>query len=149
MKEQVREQAEEILKKLTLEEKIGMIHGAALFQTAGVERLGIPPLKMSDGPMGVRQEFEPANWKTIDHTDDYVTYLPCNSALASTWSRDLACEIYLPAFHDAVTKGDAYTIMGAYNKIYGEHCCQSDFLLKKILREEWRYDGVVIHRGSS
>lgn len=53
-------------------------------------------------------------------------------------------EIYLPAFHDAVTKGDAYTIMGAYNKIYGEHCCQSDFLLKKILREEWGYDGVVI-----
>lgn len=234
MNKQIREQAEEILKKLTLEEKIGMIHGAALFQTAGVERLGIPPLKMSDGPMGVRQEFEPANWKTIDHTDDYVTYLPCNSALASTWSRDLAyamgsvlgeeargrgkdvilapgvnikrsplcgrnfeyfsedpyltkelavpyikgvqlwdvaaCvkhfaannqeterlwvdvdidenvlrEIYLPAFHDAVTKGDAYTIMGAYNKIYGEHCCQSDFLLKKILREEWGYDGVVI-----
>ena len=35
-------------------------------------------------------------------------------------------------------------IMGAYNKIYGEHCCQSDFLLKKILREEWGYDGVVI-----
>ena len=234
MKEQIREQAQEILKKLTLDEKIGMIHGAALFQTAGVERLGIPPLKMSDGPMGVRQEFEPANWKTIDHTDDYVTYLPCNSALASTWSRDLAyamgsvlgeeargrgkdvilapgvnikrsplcgrnfeyfsedpyltkelavpyikgvqlwdvaaCvkhfaannqeterlwvdvdidenvlrEIYLPAFHDAVTKGDAYTIMGAYNKLYGEHCCQSDFLLRKILREEWGYDGVVI-----
>ena len=234
MKEQIREQAQEILKKLTLDEKIGMIHGAALFQTAGVERLGIPPLKMSDGPMGVRQEFEPANWKTIDHTDDYVTYLPCNSALASTWSRDLAyamgsvlgeeargrgkdvilapgvnikrsplcgrnfeyfsedpyltkelavpyikgvqlwdvaaCvkhfaannqeterlwvdvdidenvlrEIYLPAFHDAVTKGNAYTIMGAYNKLYGEHCCQSDFLLRKILREEWGYDGVVI-----
>ena len=71
MNKQIREQAEEILKKLTLEEKIGMIHGAALFQTAGVEKLGIPPLKMSDGPMGVRQEFEPANWKTIDHTDDY------------------------------------------------------------------------------
>ena len=34
--------------------------------------------------------------------------------------------------------------MGAYNKLYGEHCCQSDFLLHKILREEWGYDGVVI-----
>lgn len=51
------QRADELLQKLTLEEKIGMIHGAQLFQTAGVERLGIPPLKMSDGPMGVRQEF--------------------------------------------------------------------------------------------
>lgn len=232
--EQIKQQAQEIVNKLTLDEKIGMIHGATLFQTAGVERLGIPPLKMSDGPMGVRQEFEPANWKTIDYTDDYVTYLPCNSALASTWNRKLAhdmgsvlgeeargrgkdvilapgvnikrsplcgrnfeyfsedpyltkelavpyiqgvqlwdvaaCvkhfaannqeterlwveveidetvlrEIYLPAFYDAVKKGGAYTIMGAYNKLYGEHCCQSDFLLRKILREEWGYDGVVI-----
>ena len=44
---------EEILKELTLEEKIGMIHGAGLFRTEGVERLSIPPLYMSDGPMGV------------------------------------------------------------------------------------------------
>lgn len=80
----------EILEKLTLEEKIGMIHGAELFSTAGVKRLNIPPLVMSDGPMGVRNEFEPANWKPIGLTDDYVTYLPCNSALAATWNRNLA-----------------------------------------------------------
>lgn len=41
-------------------------------------------------------------------------------------------------------KGGAYTVMGAYNKLYGEHCCQSEFLLKQILRTEWEYDGVVI-----
>ena len=50
----------------------------------------------------------------------------------------------MPAFYDAVTKGGALTIMGAHNKLYGEHCCHSDFLLHKILREEWGYDGVVI-----
>lgn len=86
----IRTAAEELAKKLTLDEKIGMVHGAQLFQTKGVERLGIPPLKMSDGPMGVRQEFQPATWMTVGHSDDYVTYLPCNSALASTWNRDLA-----------------------------------------------------------
>lgn len=48
---------EQILNELTLEEKIGMIHGARLFRTEGVERLSIPPLYMSDGPMGVRAEF--------------------------------------------------------------------------------------------
>ena len=84
---------EAILKELTLDEKIGLIHGAQLFQTAGVERLGIPPLKMSDGPMGVRQEFFPAEWRPAGLSDDYVTYLPCNSALASTWNRECAYDI--------------------------------------------------------
>ena len=46
MGEQLRERAEELAARLTLEEKIGMIHGAELFATKGVERLGIPPLRM-------------------------------------------------------------------------------------------------------
>ena len=90
---EIRQKAGEILEKLTLEEKIGMIHGAQLFQTAGVERLGIPPLVMSDGPMGVRQEFAPDAWKPVGNSDDYVTYLPCNSAIAATWNREIAHEM--------------------------------------------------------
>lgn len=86
----LRAQAEELVQKLTLDEKIGMVHGAQLFQTKGVDRLGIPPLKMSDGPMGVRQEFQPSTWQTVGLSDDLVTYLPCNSALAATWNRLLA-----------------------------------------------------------
>lgn len=82
--------AEELVKKLTLDEKISMVHGAELFRTKGVERLGIPPLVMSDGPMGVRQDFEPSSWHPIGTTADQVTYLPCNSALAATWNRALA-----------------------------------------------------------
>ncbi len=88
----LRTRAEELMRKLTLDEKIGMVHGAQLFQTKGVERLGIPPLKMSDGPMGVRQEFHAASWIPEGTSRDYVTYLPCNSALASTWNRELAYE---------------------------------------------------------
>ena len=88
----LRTRAEELMRKLTLDEKIGMVHGAQLFQTKGVERLGIPPLKMSDGPMGVRQEFHPSSWIPEGTSRDYVTYLPCNSALASTWNRELAYE---------------------------------------------------------
>lgn len=81
---------EQILNELTLEEKIGMIHGARLFRTEGVERLSIPPLYMSDGPMGVRAEFADNEWRNVGTTEDYVTYLPCNSAIASTWNRALA-----------------------------------------------------------
>ena len=91
MKEnEIKAKARAIAGQLTLEEKIGMIHGSHLFATKGVERLGIPPLVMSDGPMGVRQEFEPDHWKAVGYSDDYVTYLPCNSALAATWNRELA-----------------------------------------------------------
>lgn len=81
---------EKLIGELTLEEKIGMIHGDGLFRTKGVERLGIPPLKMSDGPMGVRQEFQNSAWIPAGDSDDYVTYLPSNSALAATWNREIA-----------------------------------------------------------
>lgn len=83
---------DEIISKLTLEEKVLMCHGSGFFRTGGVERLNIPPLKMSDGPMGVRKEFPDGSWEAIGNSDDYVTYLPCNMALASTWNRDLAHE---------------------------------------------------------
>lgn len=53
-------------------------------------------------------------------------------------------EIYLPAFKAAVQEGKAWSIMGAYNKIRGEHCCHSNFLLNKILKQDWKFDGVVV-----
>ena len=81
---------ENLLSQLTLEEKIAMIHGAGLFRTAAVERLGIPALHFSDGPMGVRGEYPDDSWVYKDLTDDLVSYLPCNSAIASTWNREAA-----------------------------------------------------------
>lgn len=53
-------------------------------------------------------------------------------------------EIYLPAFKAAVQEGGSYSIMGAYNKINGAHCCENKELLDHILREEWGFDGTVI-----
>ena len=225
---------EELVSRLTLDEKINMIHGTGLFHNGGVERLGIPELVLSDGPMGVRNDFEDAHWMTIGNTDDYVSYLPSNSALASTWNRELAYEagsvlgeearargkdvilapgvnikrsplcgrnfeymsedpylagemavplvegvqsadtaacvkhfalnnqeterlwvevqvseralreIYLPAFEKVVKEGHVYSLMGAYNRYNGEHCCESKTLLNKILREEWKFDGMVV-----
>ncbi len=86
------ERIKKIVGQLTLDEKLGMIHGDQIFATKGVERLQIPPLVMSDGPMGVRREFHGRSWVLKGTTDDYVTYLPSNTALASTWNRKLSYE---------------------------------------------------------
>lgn len=85
-----KDKIEKLIAQLTLQEKIGMIHGDGFFKTKGVERLGIPPFKTSDGPRGVRKDFENAAWKDIGLSYDYSSYLPCNSALAATWNRELA-----------------------------------------------------------
>lgn len=53
-------------------------------------------------------------------------------------------EIYLPAFKRAVIDGGAWTIMGAYNKYNGQHCCHNQRLLNDILRGEWGFDGCVV-----
>lgn len=53
-------------------------------------------------------------------------------------------EIYLPAFEKAVVDGGTWTIMGAYNKVGGQHACHNEMLLNDILKRDWGFDGAVI-----
>lgn len=53
-------------------------------------------------------------------------------------------EIYLPAFKAAAVEGGAWSFMGSYNKLRGEHACNNPFLLRDILKGEWKWDGVVV-----
>jgi beta-glucosidase len=53
-------------------------------------------------------------------------------------------EIYLPAFKAAVREGGAWAIMGAYNLYKNQHNCHNQYLLNKILKQDWQFDGVVI-----
>ncbi|HVS93840.1 MAG TPA: glycoside hydrolase family 3 C-terminal domain-containing protein [Mucilaginibacter sp.] len=222
-----------IIKKLTLEEKINMLHANGIFSTAGVPRLGIPGLMTDDGPLGVREDVK-EGWGSANLTTDSATFFPNGSAVAATWNPELAykmgrdigeearergkyimlapafnicrvplcgrtyeyysedpylnaqlaveavkgmqsqdiaaCvkhfalnnqeierntisvdideralrEIYLPAFKAAITEGHAWTIMSAYNKVRGVYCSENDYLLQKILRDEWKFKGIVI-----
>ena len=222
------------LSRMTLEEKVALCHAQSKFSSAGVPRLGIPELWMSDGPHGVRAEINWNDWGYANWTNDSITAFPALTCLAATWNPDMsakygkaigeearyrekdvllgpgvniyrtpmngrnfeymgedpylasvmcvpyiqelqkngvaACvkhyalnnqelwrghidvnlsdralhEIYLPAFKAAVEEGGAWSIMGAYNKIRGQHACNNDFALNKILKGDWKFDGCVI-----
>ena len=225
---------EKLIKKMTLEEKVGLLHGNSKFYVAGVERLGIPEWSLSDGPHGVRAEINRHDWAYAGWTNDSASYFPTGTAFAAAWnpelayrrgevlgeearwrkkdvllgpgvniirsplcgrnfeymsedpymnsvlavayikglqSRDVACsvkhfavnnqetnrttvdvecseralrEIYLPAFKAAVQEGGALTVMAAYNKFRGEFCAENNYLVRKILRNEWGFDGVYV-----
>jgi beta-glucosidase len=225
---------EDLLGRMTLEEKISLIHGNSMFTTPAIPRLGVPVRWLTDGPQGVREVVGPFDWRTAGHTDDYATYMPGLSSLASTWNLDLATafgnvlgqesrkrgkdiilgpiaditrtplcgrvyeyfgedpflnarmsvnyirgvqtndvaacikhfagnnqelgratidmdmdertmrEIYLPPFEAAIKEAGVWTVMGAYTKFRGEHCAYSDYLINKILKGQFGFQGLVM-----
>ena len=81
---------DKVIAQMTLEEKVEMLHSKTNMSSAGVERLGIADMHYADGPFGIREEgvpngFQPAGWKL-----DSATYFPTGSALAATWSKEMA-----------------------------------------------------------
>ena len=84
------EAIDSIINLMSLEEKIGMLHGTSMFTTAGVERLGIPELKMADGPLGVREEISRSSWAPAGLDNDFATYYPAGAGLSATWNVEMA-----------------------------------------------------------
>lgn len=224
----------DVLSRMTLEEKVALCHAQSKFSSAGVPRLGIPEVWMSDGPHGVRAEINWNDWGYANWTNDSITAFPALTCLAATWNPEMSAkygkaigeearyrekdvllgpgvniyrtplngrnfeymgedpylasvmcvpyiqevqkngvavsvkhyalnnqelwrghidvelsdralyEIYLPAFKAAVCQGGAWTVMGAYNKIRGQHACHNELTLNKILKGDWKFDGVVV-----
>ena len=230
----VEARVEDLLSRLTLEEKISIIHADSKFTTAAIPRLGIARRWLSDGPHGVREDVGLDTWAPAGHTNDFSTAMPAGICLAATWNPDLgfnegetigqearargkdimlgpgvnimrtplcgrnfeylgedpfltsrmcvgyirgeqsqdvsSCikhfalnnqeferksinveadertlrEIYLPAFKAAVEEAGVWSVMGSYNQFRGQHCCENDYLLNKILKGEWGFKGQVI-----
>jgi beta-glucosidase len=83
-------QIDGIISQMTLGEKVDMLHAKHMFVSAGVERLGITDIKYTDGPFGIREEMQPDGWMPLGWENDRATFFPTGSALAATWSPELA-----------------------------------------------------------
>lgn len=83
---------DDLLGRLTLDEKIGLVHANGLFRSGGVERLNIPYLWTDDGPQGVREDVGLNSWSAAGRTDDFATALPPGLTIAATWDPALAEE---------------------------------------------------------
>ena len=80
----------ELIAQMTLEEKVNMLHSKTNMSSAGVERLGIADMNYADGTFGIREEGVPNGFQSAGWTLDSATYFPTGSALAATWSEELA-----------------------------------------------------------
>ena len=86
----VEERVKDALSRMTVHEKIKVLHAQSKFTSAGVPRLGIRQLNMDDGPHGVREELEWNTWNPARWTNDYCVAFPSLTCLAATWNRDLS-----------------------------------------------------------
>lgn len=106
-----KQQALDILRQMTLDEKISMIGGHNMFYTKGIERLGIPRLYLSDASQGVNIRSE------LDDQLEKSVAFPCSIALASTWNKELA-EEYAKSIGEECRAGEIAVLLGPGTNIY-------------------------------
>jgi len=213
------DRAESILAEMTLSEKISVLSGDGAFSTPGIQRLGVPSLKMMDGPLGVRfggytafpagvamaSSFDPDlieqvgaaiardakadgrnmllgpcveiarmplsgrifeafgedPYLSAQLTKSYVSGVQSENVIATTkhfavndqelmrmsvdskvGERALR-EIHLLPFEAAVDAGTG-SIMSAYNQLNGHYASENPWLLNKVLKQDWGFQGFVV-----
>lgn len=106
----------QLIKKMTLEEKISMLHANGIFTTSGVVRLGIPGLSTDDGPLGIREDLSPGGgWASANLTTDSATFFPNGSALAATWNPELANRFGVAMGEEARARDKNVILAPAFN----------------------------------
>lgn len=95
---------EDLLARMTLEEKVRLMAGAEPFALPAIERLGIPSLRMSDGPTGVRS-----------NTGEAATVFPVGVAMAATWNPELAYEVAAAIAREAKALGEHVVLAPTIN----------------------------------
>ena len=84
------ERIDDALSRMTLDEKIRIIHAQSKFSAAGIPRLGFPDLWTDDGPHGVRPDVLWDEWEQAGQTNDSCVAFPALTCLAATWNPQMA-----------------------------------------------------------
>ena len=86
----IEDRIEDALSRITVEEKVALIHAQSKFSSPGVARLGIPEFWMTDGPHGIRPEVLWDEWNQAGWTNDSCVAFPALTCLAATWNPEAA-----------------------------------------------------------
>jgi beta-glucosidase len=131
----VDDRIEKLLSELTVEEKASIVSGSDMWRTPPVERLGIPQLKVSDGPVGVRGG-------TLGGEVQAASF-PCGIALGATWNVELIGEVGRALGQECKTKG-AQVLLGPTVNLHrhplgGRHfeCYSEDPVLSAEIGVAW------------
>lgn len=113
----IEERVEDALKRMTLDEKIAVIHAQSKFSSAGVKRLGFPDLWTDDGPHGVRPDVLWDEWEQAGQTNDSCVAFPALTCLAATWNPSLA-RLYGESLGEEALYRNKHVILGPGVNIY-------------------------------
>ena len=108
---------EDALSRMTLEEKVGLLHAQSKFSSAGVPRLGIPEVWCTDGPHGIRPEVLWDEWDQAGWTNDSCTAFPALTCLAATWNPEMSA-LYGKSIGEEARYRDKDVLLGPGVNIY-------------------------------
>lgn len=86
----IEDRINDALSRMTLQEKVNMLHAQSKFSSPGVPRLGIPEFWTTDGPHGIRPEVLWDEWDQANWTNDSCTAFPALTCLAATWNPEMS-----------------------------------------------------------
>lgn len=113
----IEERVEDALSRMTLKEKIGVIHAQSKFCSPGVKRLGIPEIWTTDGPHGIRPEVLWDEWEQACWSNDSCVAFPALTCLAATWNPEMS-ELYGKSIGEEARYRKKSVILGPGVNIY-------------------------------
>ena len=117
---------EDALSRMTLEEKVQILHAQSKFSSAGVPRLGIPELWTTDGPHGIRPEVKWDEWDQAGWTNDSCTAFPALTCLAASWSEEMSA-LYGKSIGEEARYREKDVLLGPGVNIYRTPLCGRNF----------------------
>ena len=120
------ERVEDALSRMTLAEKVRILHAQSKFSAAGVPRLGIPELWTTDGPHGIRPEVKWDEWDQAGWTNDSCTAFPALTCLAATWSEEMSA-LYGKSIGEEARYREKDVLLGPGVNIYRTPLCGRNF----------------------